>query len=78
MTNQSGFCCLECGHSFRTVKAAQKAAYSDAGCPNCGGSDIDLAPVPVGIAEAVARARGLASKIAEAEARYAAPKAAGQ
>jgi predicted nucleic acid-binding Zn-ribbon protein len=39
----SGFACVECGHKFKTVKAAEKAAYSDAGCPKCGGSDIDLA-----------------------------------
>jgi hypothetical protein len=38
----SGFCCQECGHKFRTVKAAEKAAFGDDGCPKCGGSDIDL------------------------------------
>ncbi len=38
----SGFFCQECGHAFRTVKAAQKASFGDAGCPKCGGSDIDL------------------------------------
>ena len=38
----SGFFCQECGHGFKTVKAAEKASYSDKGCPKCGGSDIDL------------------------------------
>lgn len=35
------FYCQECGHHFRTVKAAEKAAFGDDGCPKCGGSDID-------------------------------------
>ncbi len=39
----SGFACMECGHKFKTIKAAEKAAYGDSGCPKCGGSDIDLA-----------------------------------
>lgn len=39
----SGFACMECGHKFKTIKAAEKASYSDKGCPKCGGSDIDLA-----------------------------------
>lgn len=38
----SGFECLECGYKFKTIKAAEKASYSDKGCPTCGGSDIDL------------------------------------
>jgi len=38
----SGFGCIECGHKFRTVKAAEKAAFGDSGCPKCGSSDIDL------------------------------------
>ena len=43
----SGFACQECGHKFRTVKAAERAAFGDAGCPSCGGSDIDLgSPTP--------------------------------
>lgn len=37
------FSCMECGHKFRTVRAAEKA-FSQ-GCPKCGGSDIDLTPV---------------------------------
>lgn len=37
--------CMECGRKFRTAKAAQRAAFGDRGCPGCGGSDIDLAPV---------------------------------
>jgi predicted nucleic acid-binding Zn-ribbon protein len=39
------FSCMECGHQFKSVKAAQRAAFSDRGCPKCGGSDIDLSPV---------------------------------
>ena len=38
----SGFACMECGHKFKTIKAAEKASFGDAGCPKCGGSDIDL------------------------------------
>jgi len=38
----SGFACMECGHKFRTVKAAERAAFGENGCPKCGGSDIDL------------------------------------
>jgi len=38
----SGFSCQECGHKFRTVKAAERAMFGAAGCPKCGGSDIDL------------------------------------
>ena len=34
------FACQECGKKFKTVKAAEKAAWS--GCPKCGGLDIDL------------------------------------
>ena len=36
----SGFACQECGHKFRTVAAARRAA--DRGCPKCGGVDVDL------------------------------------
>jgi predicted nucleic acid-binding Zn-ribbon protein len=32
---------MECGHRFKTVAAAMRAANGDAGCPKCGGSDID-------------------------------------
>jgi len=39
----SGFACTECGHKFKTIKAAEKASFGDHGCPKCGGSDIDLA-----------------------------------
>lgn len=38
----SGFACQECGRKFRTVKAAESAAFGNEGCPKCGGSDIDL------------------------------------
>lgn len=33
--------CLECGRTFKSAKAAEKAMFSDDGCPGCGGSDID-------------------------------------
>lgn len=36
--------CQECGHIFRTTKAAERAAFGDNGCPKCGGSDIDQMP----------------------------------
>lgn len=39
------FVCNECGYKFRTVKAAERAAFGERGCPGCGGADIDLAPV---------------------------------
>jgi len=42
-----GFYCQECGHKFKTLKAAEKAAFGDSGCPKCGSSDIDLGR-PVG------------------------------
>lgn len=45
----SGFACMECGHKFKTVKAAEKASFGDKGCPKCGGADIDLVePVKAG------------------------------
>ena len=37
--------CLECGKRFRSVRAAEKAAFGDNGCPRCGSSDIDDVPV---------------------------------
>jgi DNA polymerase II large subunit len=43
-TATSGFSCLECGHKFKTVKAAERASFGPNGCPKCGGSDIDLTP----------------------------------
>lgn len=33
--------CQECGKVFKTVAAAEKAAFGDRGCPKCGSSDID-------------------------------------
>lgn len=33
--------CLECGRKFASAAAAEKATFSDRGCPGCGGSDID-------------------------------------
>jgi Zn finger protein HypA/HybF involved in hydrogenase expression len=44
----SGFVCLECGHRFKTVEAAERAAFGDHGCPKCGSSDIDLHTETVG------------------------------
>ncbi len=35
------FACMECGRKFRTVCAAERAAFH--GCPRCGSTDIDLA-----------------------------------
>lgn len=40
--SKSGFHCLECGHGFGTVKAAERASFGESGCPKCGGSDIDM------------------------------------
>lgn len=34
------YACQECGRKFKTIAAAERAV--DRGCPNCGGSDIDL------------------------------------
>jgi predicted Zn-ribbon and HTH transcriptional regulator len=42
-TKGCGFSCMECGHRFRTVKAAEKASFGPDGCPICGSSDIDEA-----------------------------------
>ena len=39
---------MECGYRFRTVAAAQKAAFGNDGCPKCGGADIDLAEAAKG------------------------------
>lgn len=41
---KSPFACVECGHKFRTLASAERAAFGDDGCPKCGSSDIDLAP----------------------------------
>ena len=40
--NQAEFMCLECGHKFYSAHAAEAAAFGD-GCPDCGGSDIEVA-----------------------------------
>lgn len=32
--------CMECGRKFRTVQAAETAAFGVDGCPRCGSSDI--------------------------------------
>ena len=39
---QPEFVCLECGHKFYSVHAAEKAVFGD-GCPSCSGSDIEVA-----------------------------------
>ena len=36
------FACMECGYRFRTIAAAERAAFGDSGCPRCGSSDIDI------------------------------------
>jgi rubrerythrin len=41
---QAVYRCLECGHAFRTEKAALRAF--EHGCPSCGGVDIDVAVDP--------------------------------
>jgi predicted nucleic acid-binding Zn-ribbon protein len=38
------FQCQECGRIFKTARAAEKASWD--GCPECGGSDIDILPAP--------------------------------
>jgi len=43
---RSGFACMECGYRFRTIAAAERAAFGECGCPKCGGSDIDIATEP--------------------------------
>lgn len=42
------FKCMECGRKFKTVKAAERAAFGPDGCPGCGGSDIGEAPLSDG------------------------------
>lgn len=39
-TKNSGFSCQECRYVFRTLAAAERAAFGAAGCPKCGGTDI--------------------------------------
>lgn len=58
-TKTSGFICLECGHKFRTVKAAEKAYFGSDGCPKCGGADIDLGTEKASPAPLKATAFGL-------------------
>lgn len=41
LEKQAEFVCLECGHKFYSVHAAEKAAFGD-GCPSCNGSDIEV------------------------------------
>ena len=38
---QPDFVCLECGHKFYSMHAAEAAAFGD-GCPDCSGSDIEV------------------------------------
>lgn len=38
--------CLECGWTFASTKAAERAAFGDDGCPGCGGSDVDFVTSP--------------------------------
>jgi DNA-directed RNA polymerase subunit RPC12/RpoP len=39
------YTCQECSRPFYSTAAARKASFGDAGCPGCGGSDIDVAPL---------------------------------
>ena len=39
---QPDFVCLECGHKFYSAHAAEAAAFGE-GCPDCSGSDIEVA-----------------------------------
>lgn len=43
-TTAEAWRCQECGHTFRSAKAAEKAMLGANGCPKCGGFDIDLTP----------------------------------
>ena len=36
------FQCGECGRKFYTVKSAERAAFGDRGCPDCGSSDVEV------------------------------------
>jgi rRNA maturation endonuclease Nob1 len=40
MSNNWQWRCLECNRTFKSVRAAERAAMN--GCPKCGGVDIDL------------------------------------
>ena len=42
---EAQFWCQECGRPFYSVKAAERASFSLQGCPGCGSSDIDVAPL---------------------------------
>ena len=42
LEKQTDFVCLECGHKFYSAHAAEAAAFGD-GCPDCSGSDIEVA-----------------------------------
>lgn len=42
MKKPKDWCCNECGRRM-TLAAAERAA--SVGCPGCGGSDVDLAPL---------------------------------
>jgi len=42
LEKQPEFMCLECGHKFYSMHAAEEAAFGD-GCPECSGSDIEVA-----------------------------------
>lgn len=63
--------CLECGWVFKSVKAAARAA--DNGCPKCGGVDVDNALAGGGRAPRP-EDRGLATRLADSRAVYAATR----
>ncbi len=50
------FQCMECGKVFRSVKAAEHAAFH--GCPRCGGVDIDITVDPQPAAPSLAEIKG--------------------
>ena len=52
--------CLECEHIFHSVKAAERAAFGNEGCPKCGSADIDMcaAKDKVRINQSAERERG--------------------
>jgi predicted nucleic acid-binding Zn-ribbon protein len=59
--------CQECGHKFKTLAAAEKAAFGEKGCPKCGGSDIDVSP-PKKSESRLGEAKPSASELGEIEA----------
>lgn len=65
-TSKCGFKCMECGHKFRTIAAAEKAAFGADGCPKCGGADIQEADT----SEYGKRWPGTMRSVTESQARF--------